>query len=119
MIDHFGQGKSTGRALRGILVMIDRPVGNAGLRKMPSDQLRLRHLDGVLHHFLGDAQVNGAAPIAQQRSVGGVVHQRVPEGIGGARRLTVGDDDLGLRELGERVLQLPGRQGRQRLDQVE
>jgi hypothetical protein len=43
----------------------------------------------------------------------------VPEGIGGARRLTVGDDDLGLRELGERVLQLPGRQGRQRLDQVE
>src|SRR6516165_10349251 len=72
---------------------------------MPSDQLRLRgNAAYLLLKSLGQAQVRLPATVAQQRSVGGILHQRVFEGIGGERWLTMRYNDSSLDQFAQSVL---------------
>src|SRR6516225_7237520 len=106
MANHFGQRKTTGRVICGFRVVSDRLFGYASLGKMPSGQLRLRgNAAYLLLKSLGQAQVRLPATVAQQRSVGGILHQRVFEGIGGERWLTMRYNDSSLDQFAQSVLQ--------------
>ena len=120
MVDHLGQREPARRAFRGFLIIMNRLVGYPRLGKMPSDQLWFRGCSGrVLLQLFGKTVVNCATPVAQQRGIGGVLHQRVPEDIIGKRRLAVRNNDFGLRELGERGLKTRGWQIRHSLHHFE
>ena len=60
-----------------------------------------------------------AALLAQQGGISGLLHERMPEGVAGGRRLTMRNNDFSSCKLGEHLLQTFGRQPRYGLYELE
>ena len=82
-------------------------------RRLGRDNLREPVFEGR-----GDAGVQLPAPVAQQGAVGGVLHQRVLEGVLRIGRCTAAVDQLGARQLRQGVVELPRRHRRHGADQL-
>ena len=95
MVNHLGQREPSGGMFGGLSIILERFVGHAALRKVPGDDLRLwRFARGVFFQHLGEAPVDRAALLAQQGGIIGLLHERMPEGVPGGRRLTMRNNDF-------------------------
>src|SRR5262249_33259135 len=106
VVNHLGEGEPPGRTLCGLLIVINRSVRYPSLCKVPSDHLgfcsfarrvRLQHLTKSV--------VDRVTLVAQQRSVGSILHQCMSEGVTGERRLTACHYDFSVHALGECIFQ--------------
>src|SRR4029077_3481556 len=120
MVNHLGQREPAGGVFGGLSIVLERFVGPAALRKVRGDDLRLwRFARGVFFQHLGEAPVDRAALLAQQGGISGLLHERMPEGVAGGRRLTMRNNDFSSCKLGEHLLQTFGRQSRYSLYELE
>ncbi len=103
-------------AIAGPLPQWDRLLEQPRLGVVMCQNLRpYRHRLGKFgFQHAADFGVQRGAPAEQHRVVGDVPHQRVLEGIAGVGRLTVAQQEAGLGELDETLLQAPAAETRTR-----
>ena len=98
MADRLAMRGSLGGVLAGFQPLIDRALGVASCGQMMCEELRLA-FDNVSEMLLEhghDAGMQFLPPAAQQGAVGGILHQRVLEEIGGLRRDSAAEQQPGL-----------------------
>src|SRR6266700_4138683 len=100
--------------------LIYRSAGIACAGQMMCEQFRLAldEIGEILFEDRRDAGVEFLTAAAQQGAVGGVLHQRVLEQIGGMRRGAVAEEEPGLAQPSERGLQFGVAALRYRFDQL-
>ena len=88
--------------------IVDRLFGQTGVLAVAGVQRRLGRDDlrEAVFEGRGDAGMELLPAAAQQGAVGGVLHQRVLEGVFGVGRGTAAVDQLGADQLRERVVEL-------------
>ena len=96
MRDRLQRSRARGVAFAGELVVLDRPLGHARLVEVARRELRLRgqQIGEAAREGEGDPRVQRATRRAQQRSVGGLLDQRMPEDVGGLPKAFVPEQQL-------------------------
>ena len=99
MADRFEVRQARCGMLAGLQPLIDRALGIAGGGQMMGQEfgLALDEIGEMLLQHCRDSGVQFLPPGAQQGAVGGVLHQRVLEEVGGLRRDTAAEQQPGLR----------------------
>jgi hypothetical protein len=116
----FDQRRARQRMPPGLEPVADRLLRQPGLRAVLGKRRGLgrRNLGKLLFKRRGDAGMQLLAPAAQQRTVGGVLHQRVLEGIFRIGGCPAPEDQFGVHELRQGVIQLPLRHRRHGADEL-
>ena len=101
-------GQALGGMLAGLQPLIDRALGVAGGGQMMGQEfgLALDEIGEILLQHRRDPGMQFLPSSAQQRAVGGVLHQRVLEQVGGVRRGAAAKQQSGIAQLIQRGLQL-------------
>ena len=108
MADRFEVGKALGGMLAGFQPLIDRALGIAGARQMMGQEfwLALDEIGEILLQRRRDPSMQLLPPSAQQHVIGGVLHQRMLESVGGMRSSAAAKQQSCIAELTQRGLQL-------------
>ena len=108
MADRFEMGRARRGMLAGLQPLIDRALGIAGAGQMMGQEfgLALDEIGEMLLQHRRDPGMQFLPPCAQQRAVGGVLHQRVLEEVGGVRSDAAAEQQPGIAELIQRGSQL-------------
>src|SRR6266699_1440378 len=109
MADRFEMGQALGGMLAGFEPLIDRALGIAGSRQMMRQEfgLALDDIREIPFQYCRYPSVQLLSPSAQEHVVGGVLHQRMLEKVGGMWRGTAAKQQSCISELIQRDFQLP------------
>ena len=120
MADRFEMRHPSGSVLAGLEPLVDAAFGSAGAGQMMGEQfgLALDEIGEILFEHRGNASVQLLAPGPQQGAVGGVLHQRVLEQVGGVGWDASTEQEARLGQLGESGSQLRFRPLRHPFNQV-
>jgi len=120
MADRFKMRQARRGILAGLQPFVDCTLGIAGRGQMMREQFGLA-LDTIGEILLKHRRNTGVQLLplsAQQRAIGGVLHQRMLEEVGGMRRGAAAKQQSRVAELAQRGLQLSLIALRHRLDHV-
>ena len=114
MGDRFDMSQASGRILAGLQPLIDRAFGVASSRQVMGEQFRLAldKIGEMLFQRRRDARVQFLPSPAQKCRVGGVLHQRVLEGVSRIGRCTTSEYQACRCKLFERIIKLLTRERR-------
>src|SRR6202045_550252 len=106
MADRFEVGKALGGMLAGFQPLIDRALGIAAARQMMGQEfwLALDEIGEILLQRRRDPSMQLLPPSAQQHVIGGVLHQRMLESVGGMRSSAAAKQQSCIAELTHRGL---------------
>jgi len=120
MADRFEMRQTRGGILAGLQPLIDRTLGIAGGGQMMRQEFRLAldEIGEMLFQHGRDPGVQFLPPCAQQGAIGGVLHKRMLEEVGGLRGNTAAEQESSLGKPIEPQSQLGSRPLRHPLDQL-